>query len=151
MSEHTATVQWRHTSGDFLTGRYSREHTWTFDCGVTVAASSSPAAVRVPFSNPDNVDPEEAYVASIASCHMLSFLYAAMKEGFEVVSYEDHAIGTMTKNERGVLWVSSVVLRPTILYAQRVPSAEELSRLHHSAHEQCFIANSVRTAITVDS
>jgi organic hydroperoxide reductase OsmC/OhrA len=150
VSEHKATVTWRHTSGDFAQGRYSREHTWTFDGGVTVPASSSPTAVRVPFSNPAHVDPEEAFVAAIASCHMLSFLYVAMKAGFEVVSYEDEAIGTMTKNEAGVFWVSAVVLQPKIVYAQRVPSAEELSRLHHAAHEQCFIANSVRTNITVE-
>ena len=151
MSEHTARVMWRHTGGEFLKGRYSREHTWTFDGGVTVPASPSPSAVPKPYCNEANVDPEEAFVAAIASCHMLTFLFVAMKAGFEVATYDDHAVGTMTKNEKGVPWVSSVVLRPQIVYAgEKRPSREELSALHHAAHEQCFIANSVRTEITVD-
>lgn len=151
MSEHTARVMWRHTGGEFLKGRYSREHTWTFDGGVTVPASPSPSAVPKPYCNEANVDPEEAFVAAIASCHMLTFLFVAMKAGFEVATYDDHAVGTMTKNEKGVPWVSSVVLRPQIVYAgEKRPSREELSALHHAAHEHCFIANSVRTEITVD-
>ena len=152
MSEHKATIQWRHTTGDFLKGRYSREHSWTFDGGVAVPASAAPANVPIPYSNEACVDPEEAFVASIASCHMLSFLFVAMKAGFEIVSYDDEAIGTMTKNEDGVAWVSAVVLRPRIVYAgERQPTAAEQLRLHHTAHEQCFIANSVRTDIRVES
>ena len=152
MSQHTATIRWTHTGGDFLKGRYTREHTWAFDGGVTVPASASPSNVPKPYSNEAHVDPEEAFVAAIASCHMLTFLFLAMKAGFEVASYEDHAVGTMTKNERGIPWVSSVVLSPAIVYAgERRPSPEELSRLHHAAHEGCFIANSVRTDITVRS
>ena len=151
MSEHKATIRWTHSQGDFLKGAYSREHTWSFDGGATIAASPSPAAVRPPFSNPANVDPEEAFVASIASCHMLTFLYVASKRGFEIESYEDEAVGQLTKNDRGIPWVSSVVLRPRIVYAGgKTPRPEEEAAMHHTAHEQCFIANSVKTDIRVE-
>jgi organic hydroperoxide reductase OsmC/OhrA len=151
MSEHKAIIRWEQSGGEFLKGRYSRAHTWTFDGGVTVPASSSPAAVPKPFSVEANVDPEEAYVASLSSCHMLTFLFVAAKAGFEIVRYEDEAIGTMSKNERGVPWVSTVRLRPSIEYAgEKRPTTEELTRLHHAAHDQCFIANSVKTVVTVD-
>jgi organic hydroperoxide reductase OsmC/OhrA len=151
MSEHKATIKWTHSQGDFLKGTYSREHTWTFDGGVTVPASSSPAAVRIPFSNPANVDPEEAYVAAISSCHMLTYLYVASRKGFEVLSYEDEAVGHLTKNERGIAWISSVVLHPRITYSgAKTPTREELEQMHHAAHDQCFIANSVKTEITVE-
>jgi len=149
MSEHKATIKWTHSSGEFLKGTYSREHTWTFDGGVTVPASSSPSAVKVPYSNPANVDPEEAFVASVSSCHMLTFLYVASRQGFEVTSYEDEAVGALTKNERGGMWVSSVVLHPRVVYAGASPSPEVLEELHHKAHEGCFIANSVKTEISV--
>ena len=150
MSEHNATIRWTFGGGDFLKGRYSREHTWTFDGGMTIAASPSPAAVPKPFSNEANVDPEEAFVASIASCHMLTYLFLASKAGFAVASYEDEAVGTMTKNDRGVPWVSTVTLQPRIAYAgDSRPSDADADRLHHAAHEQCFIANSVKTEITV--
>src|SRR5271167_2534480 len=110
MSEYKATIKWQRTSPDFLKGRYSREHTWTFDGGVVVPASPSPSVVPAPYSNPANVDPEEAYVASISSCHMLTYVYLAGKRGFVVDSYVDAAVGVMTKNERGVPWVSKVTL-----------------------------------------
>lgn len=152
MAEHKATVRWT-LPGDadaFLKGRYSREHTWTFDGGVTVPASPAPSVVPVPYSNPAGVDPEEAYVASIASCHMLTFLYVAMREGFVVERYEDDAVGVMRKNERGAIWVAAVTLRPRIAYGgEKHPSARDVDHLHHLAHEQCFIANSVKTEITV--
>src|SRR5213596_1985644 len=151
MAEHKATIKWTLSQGDFLKGAYSREHTWTFDGGMTVAASSSPAAVRVPFSNPANVDPEEAFVASLSSCHMLTYLYVASRKGFEISSYEDDAVGVMTKNERGIPWVSSVVLHPRITYSgAKTPTREEEDQMHHAAHEQCFIANSVKTEIKVE-
>jgi organic hydroperoxide reductase OsmC/OhrA len=150
MSEHKATIRWTHTRGDFLKGAYSREHTWSFDGGITVPASPSPSAVPKPFCNEANVDPEEAYVAAISSCHLLTFLYVAFKDGIEVASYEDEAVGKMTKNDRGVPWVSSVVLHPRIVYGgSKQPSPADEDRLHHLAHEQCFIANSVKTTITV--
>jgi len=150
MSEHKATIQWRDNGPDFLKGKYSREHTWKFDGGFSVPASASPSVVRVPFSNPASVDPEEAFVASIASCHMLTFLYLASLDGFHVASYEDEAVGTMTKNEKGVPWVNQVTLNPRITYAgEKIPSTEDLARLHHKSHEQCFIANSIKTEVIV--
>ena len=151
MAEHKATIQWRRTSPDFLRGKYSREHTWSFDGGLTVPASSAPSVVPAPYSNPAAVDPEEAFVASVSSCHMLSFLYIAYNQGFEIESYTDEAVGHMAKNEKGVLWVSKVVLNPKIVFSgQRIPTAQELEHLHHQAHEQCFIANSVKSEVKVN-
>lgn len=150
MSKHIATIQWSLDDGDFLKGRYSREHTWTFDGGITVQGSPSPSVVPVPFSNPDAIDPEEAFVAAIASCHMLTFLYIASKAGYVVTSYVDHAVGTMAKNDAGAMWVNRVELAPVIIYdSDNIPSAEEIADLHHRAHEECFIANSVKTEIIV--
>jgi organic hydroperoxide reductase OsmC/OhrA len=151
MGEYRATIDWKSgpANADFVKGKYTREHTWTFDGGITVAASSSPQVVPVPWSNPANVDPEEAYIAAIASCHMLTFLYVAAKAGFAVASYRDDAIGVMAKNERGVSWVAKVTLAPAIVWADRQPSPEEEDRLHHAAHDGCFIAQSVKTEIVV--
>jgi organic hydroperoxide reductase OsmC/OhrA len=150
MSEHHATIRWVHSGGDFLKGMYSREHTWTFDGGATVPASPSPSVVPKPYSNEACVDPEEAFVAAIGSCHMLTFLYVAAKAGIQIERYEDDAVGTMTKNEHGVPWVSTVVLRPRITYGgARQPAEADVDLLHHAAHEQCFIANSVKTTIVV--
>ena len=151
MSKHRATISWKCTSTEFINGRYSREHTWSFDGGVVVPASPSPAVVPAPWSNPANVDPEEAYVAAVSSCHMLTFLYLAGKAGFQVVSYEDDASGIMAKNERGAKWVSLVTLRPRIVYGERKPTREEEQHLHHAAHEECYIANSVKTEIAIVS
>jgi organic hydroperoxide reductase OsmC/OhrA len=151
MSEHRASVVWRFGGGDFVNGQYSREHSWSFDGGVTVPASPSPSIVRAPYSNAAYVDPEEAFVASIASCHLLTFLYVAAKAGVEVLSYEDEAVGVMTKNEARVPWVSSVVLRPRVTYGVNPPTPEREAELHHRAHEQCFIANSVKTDIRVEA
>jgi organic hydroperoxide reductase OsmC/OhrA len=150
MSKHIAKLEWKKNGPNFLKGQYSREHTWTFGGGITVAASSSPSVVPKPWSNPANVDPEEAFVAAIASCHMLTFLWLASKQGFEIESYRDEAVGEMTKNERGVFWVSVVSLHPTIEYVgENRPTEEEEAELHHRAHEECFIANSVKTEIQV--
>lgn len=150
MSEHKATITWKRTSPEFLKGKYSREHSWTFDGGLTIPASPSPSNVPLPYSNPAHVDPEEAYVASISSCHMLTFLFIASRQGFQVDSYEDEAIGTMSKNEKGVPWVSTVTLNPKIVYSgEKLPTPSDEERLHHLAHEQCFIANSVKTEISV--
>jgi organic hydroperoxide reductase OsmC/OhrA len=150
MSEHKAIIRWKCTSPDFLKGRYSREHTWTFDGGTTVAASPSPSVVPAPYSNPAHVDPEEAYVASISSCHMLTFLFLASKQGFQVDSYEDESVGVMAKNEKGVPWVSLVTLKPKIIYSgAKLPTPADEERLHHLAHEQCFITNSIKTEVVV--
>lgn len=152
MAEHKAIIKWQRTSPDFVRGKYSREHTWTFDGGVTIPASPSPHVVPTPWSNPAGVDPEEAFVASISSCHMLTFLYLAAKQGFQIDSYEDEAVGLMSKNENGVPWVSSVTLNPKIIYSgDKIPTPGDKEHLHHLAHEQCFIANSVKTEIAVHS
>ena len=152
MAEHRATIEWRctATATDFVKGRYSREHVWRFDGGTTIAASPSPSVVPAPWSNAAGVDPEEAYVASIASCHMLTFVYVAAKRGFAVASYRDDAVGVLTKNARGKAWVSKITLAPKIAWIERTPSPEELAELHHAAHEQCFISNSIKTEVVVD-
>ena len=150
MSEHKASIAWKLSGPSFRKGQFTREHVWTFDGGVSVPASSSPAALPAPWSNPANVDPEEAFVAAIASCHMMTFLWLASRQGFEVESYEDDAVGVLTKNEKRVSWVSAVTLNPRIVYAgEKRPTHEDEARLHHEAHEQCFIANSVKTEIKV--
>ena len=150
MSDHKATIVWKKPSPDYLRGRYSREHTWSFDGGVSVPASASPSVVPAPLSNPSCVDPEEAFVASLSSCHMLTFLHVARQAGFQVDSYEDEAVGHMSPNERKVPWVSSVTLHPKIVYGgDKRPTHEEEARLHHLAHEQCFISQSVKTEVKV--
>ncbi|MGK0186666.1 MAG: organic hydroperoxide reductase OsmC/OhrA [Verrucomicrobiales bacterium] len=151
MATHEATIHWQQKEGEnFLKGQYSREHTWDFDGGIQVLASPSPSVVPVPFSNPAAVDPEEAFVASIASCHMLTFLYEAGKKGYHVMSYSDHAIGKMTKAENGVPWLSEITLYPKITYSPGSAPAQDVeSKLHEDAHHQCFIANSVKTNIQV--
>ena len=150
MSEHKAIIRWKNNGPDFLKGRYSREHTWAFDGGVTVPASASPSVVPPPYSNPASVDPEEAFVAAISSCHMLTFVYLAQKSGFQIESYEDEAVGVMTKNDKGVPWVSAVTLHTKIVYGgEKKPTPAEEAHLHHLAHEQCFIAQSVKTDVSV--
>jgi organic hydroperoxide reductase OsmC/OhrA len=152
MLTHLAEVSWELDGGDFRAGRYSREHNWKFDGGLSVPASPSPHIVPAPYSNASAIDPEEAFVAAIASCHMLTFLHLASRRGLIVTRYLDNAVGHMTKNERGMPWVSQVVLHPSIEYGEgSKPSAELEAELHHAAHEQCFIANSVNTAIVVDT
>jgi organic hydroperoxide reductase OsmC/OhrA len=151
MSNYKATIRWQRTGPDFLKGKYSREHTWAFDGGVTIPASPSPHVVPAPWSNPANVDPEEAFVASISSCHMLTFVWLASKKGFQIDSYEDEAVGMMTKNERSVPWMNLVTLNPKIVYSGgKLPTPEDEKQLHHLAHEQCYIANSVKTEIVVN-
>lgn len=148
--EHTATIDWQCQGAEFTSGKYSREHTWSFDGGLTVPASPSPSIVPAPWSNAALVDPEEAFVASIASCHMLWWLSHAARHGYDVETYRDVARGVMTRNERGKLWVSRVTLRPHIQYGRRAPSRDEEAHLHELAHADCFIANSVRTEVIVE-
>jgi organic hydroperoxide reductase OsmC/OhrA len=152
MSEHLATIRWRRGDADFVGGKFSRVHSWTFDGGATVDASAAPSVVPAAYTSTRAVDPEEAFVASVASCHMLTFLYVAYQQGFQVDSYEDEAVGVMTKGANGVPWVSTVTLRPKIAYGgQKRPTGDEESRLHHDAHEKCFIANSVKSEIKVEA
>ena len=119
---------------------------------MIVPASPSPSVVPAPYSNPANIDPEEAFVAAISSCHMLTYLMLACQHGFQVKSYDDEAVGVMTKNERGVPWVSHVKLKPDIVYdGETRPTPADEEHLHHLAHEQCFIANSIKTQVTVET
>lgn len=152
MHRYTANIQWQRQGDDFRHGRYSREHAWTFDGGIRVAASASPLVVPPPFSSEEAIDPEEALVAAAASCHMLSFLYVAAKRGFTVERYEDAAEGLMEKNARGRHAITRIVLKPRIAFGGDVrPSAEELRALHHAAHEECYIANSILAEIVVEN
>jgi organic hydroperoxide reductase OsmC/OhrA len=150
MPTHTATIIWKNDSADtFTKNRYTREHEWSFDGGIVVPASSSPHVVPR-FSVEAAVDPEEALVASAASCHMLSFLYVAANAGFNAESYSDSAVGEMATNERGQQWVARITLDPHIVWiGDKLPSREDLASLHHEAHEICFIANSLRSEIVV--
>jgi organic hydroperoxide reductase OsmC/OhrA len=149
MAEHRATVSWRRGEGDFAKGHYSREHVWRFDGGIEVRASASPSVVPLPWSSAGAVDPEEAFVASLSACHMLTFIDIARHKGFVVDAYQDDAVGVLAKNADGRRWVSAVTLTPRVAFSGRTPSADELADLHHRAHEGCFIANSVRSAVTV--
>jgi organic hydroperoxide reductase OsmC/OhrA len=151
MPQHHATVQWQRHQARFLDNQYSREHLWTFDGGAQIPASSSPQVVPAPYSNPKSVDPEEAFVASLASCHMLWFLSIAAKQNFVVEHYTDHAVGVMGKNEAGNLAITSIHLHPQISFkADRPPSLAQIEAIHNEAHHNCFLANSVKTAIIVE-
>jgi organic hydroperoxide reductase OsmC/OhrA len=150
--DYTATVAWRREDGeDFAKGRYSRGHVWRFDGGIEVPASASPSVVPAPWSRDDAVDPEEAYIAALSSCHMLTFLDLARRAGIVVESYEDEAIGTMERVAPGRMAITRVVLRPRIAYATDAPDQATLDDLHHKAHDACFIANSVKTEIRIDA
>jgi organic hydroperoxide reductase OsmC/OhrA len=148
MSTYTATILWTRAGAKFTDNRYSRAHRWQFDGGVDVPASSSPHVVRVPLSDPAAVDPEEAFVASLASCHMLFFLSFAAREGFCVDAYTDEAIGTLAPDANGRVSMTEVTLRPLVNFSgEPQPDPAQLERLHHEAHEACYIASSVRTLV----
>lgn len=148
MGEYTAFIEWKRAGASFADNRYSRKHVWRFDGGIEVAASSSPQVVPIPMSAAAAVDPEEAFVASLSSCHMLWFLSIAAKRGFVVESYRDDAVGVLARNSTGKMAMTLVTLRPAVEFAgDRFPAADELITMHHEAHEQCFIANSVHTEV----
>jgi organic hydroperoxide reductase OsmC/OhrA len=149
--DYLATVVWERKGAKFSDNKYSRAHEWRFDGGTVVPASSSPLVVALPMSNAAAVDPEEAFVASLSSCHMLFFLFHAAKKGFVLERYEDAAVGTMGKNAEGRMAMLKVVLRPKLTWEGRPPSAEELEALHHQSHLDCFIANSVKAEVTIES
>lgn len=151
MSEYTATIEWRRGDDDFTANTYSRAHEWRFDGGLTVPASASPDVVPLPMSVAANVDPEEAFVASLASCHMLFFLALAAKRGIVVDEYVDDASGILQKNQEGRMAMTRVVLRPKAVYgAGTAPDRAQLEALHHRAHELCYIANSVRAEVVTE-
>ncbi len=147
MSEHKVTLSWKRTSDDFSYEKYTRNHNWAFDGGVTVNASAAPAYR----GDPSRVDPEEAFVAALSSCHMLTFLALASRKGFVVDSYTDHAVGILSKNETARLSVTTVTLNPVISFSgSRLPTRGEIEELHHRSHDECFIANSVKTDVRVN-
>jgi organic hydroperoxide reductase OsmC/OhrA len=152
MSAHTATISWRRDGAQFTDNRYSRSHVWHFDGGAEVRASASPAIVPLPLSDPQRVDPEEAFVASLSSCHMLWFLSIAAQQGYCVDAYDDQAAGRMGPDADGRLAMLEVTLRPAVRFSGAAqPTAAQLEALHHAAHSRCFIANSVRTAVRIVS
>jgi organic hydroperoxide reductase OsmC/OhrA len=146
---HVAWVSWA-DDGQFASGRYSRGHELRFDGGAVVRGSSSPDVVPLPLSDPAGVDPEEALIASVSACHMLWFLNLAQAAGLVVASYRDQAEGSMGRVGRGKMAVTRIVLRPAIVFSGREPDPAELAALHHEAHERCFIANSLKTEISVE-
>ena len=151
MANFSVDVSWQRNGAAFTDNYYSRVHRWTFDGGAEIAASASPHIVPTPLSDPALVDPEEAFVASIASCHMLFFLSFAARRGWIVDSYTDHAEGYMEPNADGKMWVARVRLRPSIKWTgDTQPSGQDVGSLHHDAHEACFIANSVNTEILIE-
>jgi organic hydroperoxide reductase OsmC/OhrA len=147
MSEHRATIQWSRNSQQFTDNRYSRAHKWEFDGGASIRASSAPSSVAVPMSDPTGVDPEEALVAAISSCHMLWFLSLAARRGFVVESYSDDAVGFLHLGDDGKTRITEVRLSPRVRVSSAAFSEAELSSLHHEAHENCTIANSVSATI----
>ena len=148
MSEHRVTVDWQRGDREFTYQTYSRDHSWTFEAGARVDASAAPTYL----GNPALVDPEEAFVASLSACHMLTFLALCTKKRFVVERYTDAATGHMEKNAEGRMAITRVVLRPGIDFGGEThPTREELDELHHKSHDLCFIANSVKTEITVEA
>jgi organic hydroperoxide reductase OsmC/OhrA len=151
MSEHRAAIEWRRGDQDFTGNGYSRAHDWRFDGGAVVRGSSAPNSVPEPLSDPAAVDPEEALVAALSSCHMLFFLAFAAKGGFVVESYRDEAVGTLGRDERGKTSITTIALRPAAVFSgESQPDAAVIEALHHRAHEACYIANSIRAEVTVE-
>ena len=144
--------RWQRNQANFVDKKYSREHIWKFDGGIEVGASSSPQVVPLPYSNPTCVDPEEAFVAALSSCHMLSFLYIAAKKKYVVESYSDRAVGYTNKIEGRKVAVTNVTLRPQVIFAgDNLPTERQVEEMHEEAHDICFIANSVKTEINIES
>lgn len=150
MQQFTATVHWRRGDQVFTDNRYSRAHRWEFDGGLALPASSSPLSVALPMSDASALDPEEALVAAVSSCHMLFFLSIARQRGFVVDRYHDAAVGTLSKNAEGKMAMTSMVLRPVIVFSGTQPVAGELAAMHHDAHDKCYIANSLKADVVVE-
>ena len=146
--QYTSKILWNRNGALFSDNRYSRKHLWQFDGGIDVPASSSPQVVRLPLSEAAAVDPEEAFVASLASCHMLWFLDIAARGGFIIDSYVDDAVGTLAKNSDGKFAMTTVTLKPNVIFSgDKRPSHEDIQRMHHKAHDECFIATSVKSEV----
>ncbi len=152
MSKYSAKISWYRADDEaYVDNKYSRGHEWSFDGGITVAASASPQVVPLPYSVEQNVDPEEAFVASLSSCHMLFFLSIAAKRKYIVDEYVDSAIGIIDKDDKSVEWMTRVTLRPLIKFSgASQPDDEILEKMHHRAHQLCFIANSVKTEVVTE-
>lgn len=152
MSDYRATISWsRGQDEKYIDDKYSREHLWEFEAGLKIPASPSHHIVPLPYSNPNNLDPEEAFVASLSSCHMLFFLSLCAQEGFIVDDYKDSAVGVLSRIGRNKMAMTKVTLNPNAHYSgEKLPDDKDIERIHHKAHEQCFIANSVTTEIILD-
>jgi organic hydroperoxide reductase OsmC/OhrA len=152
MATYEANVRWQRKPGEpFVDHRYSRAHEWLFDGGARVPASSSPHVVKLPFSDPAGVDPEEAFIAALSSCHMLFFLDFAARGGFAVDRYDDRATGVMSKAADGREWMTKITLKPHVIFAgDKRPTEADVDALHHEAHVECYLANSVKTEIVVE-
>jgi organic hydroperoxide reductase OsmC/OhrA len=151
MSEHRATIAWQAAGGPFPQNLYSRAHSLHFDGGTVIPASASPQVVPEPMSDPAGVDPEEMLIASASSCHMLWFLDLARQAGLDVAAYRDEASGTLGRAADGRMAITRIVLRPKVDFAGEAPDPATLARLHHDAHERCFIANSLKAAVDVQA
>ena len=150
MARHTCTVAWERGDASFTDQRYSRAHQWRFDGGAVVPGSSSPHSVKLPWSDPAAVDPEEAFVASVSSCHMLWFLSLAAEQGYRVDRYTDQAEGVLAAMPDGREGITELVLHPDVAFSgERLPDAEAVDALHHAAHARCFIANSIRSEVRI--
>ena len=152
MSEYGAVIRWNRGKDEiFSDNQYSRGHMWEFDGGVKVPASSSPHVVPLPYSVEENVDPEEAFIAALSSCHMLVFLSIAAKRNYVIEEYVDDAVGVLEEDSEGVTSVTQVTLRPKVVFSgDKQPTYQQLEKLHHLSHQHCFIANSVKTVITTE-
>ncbi len=148
---YSATVSWKRNGARFTDGRYSRAHVWRFDAGIEVPASAALASVPAPYATPDAVDPEEAFVAALASCHMLFFLSFAAESGIVVDVYQDAAVGVMTQDAQGKSFISKVTLQPAVAFSiASLPTRDEIAELHRRAHEECYIANSIRSEVVIE-
>lgn len=148
MANYTAEVIWKRADEKFVDNHYSRRHVLRFDGGIEVAGSSSPHVVPLPWSAADAVDPEEAFVASLSSCHMLWFLNIAAKRGFVVDHYHDEAEGVMAEDHEGRMMMTLVTLRPLAVFSgDKQPAPDDIDNIHHAAHAECYIANSVKTEV----
>lgn len=150
MSQHEAVIEWERGAADFAANQYSRRHDWHFDGGIDVPASASPKVVPEPFADPAAVDPEEAFIAALSSCHMLWFLDFARRAKFVPNSYRDAAVGVLERDADGVAWIPRITLRPVCTWDGAAPEQDVLEALHHKAHGACFLANSVKTEIVTE-